>query len=79
MSYATEFRDLTVQWVHRLKYTRRHASSVTDDELSFVSLDDAIITLATTQGNDGDLAQWRDHAMAARLFLTAERASAAVT
>ena len=78
MSYATEFRSLPIQWVNRLKHTRRHTASVADDELSFVSLEDAI-TLATTLGADGDLAHWRDRAMAARLFLTAERASAAVT
>ncbi len=77
MNHPTEFKPLPPAWIQKLKLLRKH-SSHTETEPLFVALDEAI-SLATTPSMDGDLAHWRDRAMAARLILTGERANAAVT
>ncbi len=49
-----------------------------DTNLEFVTLEE-VITLANLPKGEDDLANWRDCAMAAFLYLTAARATAAVT
>lgn len=77
MERATAFRSLPTSWINKLKFQKKSAARAKDDA-EFVSLDEAI-TLSILPGDPADLAHWRDRAMAARLFLTGERASAAVT
>lgn len=77
MEAATKFRSLPVNWVKKLKFQRKNAPDV-QKEPEFLLLDE-VIQLASLPGDESDLAHWRDRAMAARLFLTGERASAAVT
>lgn len=77
MEQAHIFRNLPSTWITKLKFQKKGTAQSKDDA-EFVSLEEAI-TLATLPGDSTDLAHWRDRAMAARLFLTGERASAAVT
>ncbi len=49
-----------------------------DTNLEFVTLEE-VTTLAIFPKSEDDLANWRDCAMAAFLYLTAARANAAVT
>ena len=77
MEHGTEFRAMPSTWIQKLKFQKKNFAQA-DTEAEFVTLDEAI-ALATLPGEPGDLAHWRDCAMAARLFLTGERASAAVT
>jgi len=77
MNHPAEFKALPPAWIQKLKFLKKQASQAKNKPV-FVELDEAI-TLATTPGVEGDLAHWRDRAMAARLFLTGERANAAVT
>ena len=76
-NHPAEFKALPPAWIEKLKFLKKQANQA-KHKLEFVTLDEAI-TLATTPGAEGDLAHWRDRAMAARLFLTGERANAAVT
>lgn len=77
MNHPIEFKSLPPAWIQKMKFVKRHSRQI-DQEPLFVGLDE-VTTLATTKSANGDLAGWRDRAMAARLFLTGERASAAVT
>lgn len=77
MNHPAEFKSLPPAWIQKLKIMKRITRPV-DHEPLFVTLEEAI-TLATIPYQPGDLAAWRDRAMAARLFLTGERASAAVS
>lgn len=74
---AAQFDALPAPWLMKLKYKKKSIHQP-KDESDFVSLEEAI-RLATLPGGEGDLAHWRDCAMAARLFLSGERASAAVS
>jgi site-specific recombinase XerD len=75
--HAAEFKTLPPLWLHKLKFNKKHTGQV-DQEPLFVELEE-VIRLVTTQFEASDLAGWRDRAMAARLFLSGERASAAVS
>ncbi len=77
MEQATKFRSLPSRWVQKLKFQRKNAPDV-QKEPEFLLVDE-VSQLANLPTEEGDLAHWRDRAMAARLFLTGERASAAVT
>ena len=77
MNHPAEFKALPPAWIQKLKFLKRQANQA-KNKLEFMELDE-VIALATTPGAEGDLAHWRDRAMAARLFLTGERANAAVT
>ncbi|PKN90987.1 MAG: hypothetical protein CVU44_21240 [Chloroflexi bacterium HGW-Chloroflexi-6] len=77
MTQAAKFRGLPSAWIQKLKFNKKNVAQATG-EPEFVSLDETI-QLATLSEEADDLAHWRDRAMAARLFLTGERASAAVT
>ena len=71
------FKKLPVSWIERLHPVRRKEASFSQEHV-FVSVEEAV-QLATLPREEGNLAMWRDCAMAARLFLSGERASAAVT
>ncbi len=77
MEYGADFRAMPIAWIQKLKFQKKNFAQP-DEDVEFVTLEEAI-TLATLPGEPGDLAHWRDRAMIARLFLTGERASAAVT
>jgi integrase len=77
MEQAQKFRSLPTHWVQKLKFQRKNAPDI-QKEPEFL-LPDEVVQLASLPGDETDLAHWRDRAMAARLFLTGERASAAVT
>lgn len=77
MEQATKFRSLPSRWVQKLKFQRKNAPDV-QKEPEFLLVDE-VIQLASLPTEESDLTHWRDRAMVARLFLTGERASAAVT
>lgn len=77
MEQAAKFRGLPSRWVQKLKSQRKNTPDV-QREPEFLLVDE-VIQLTNLPGAESDLAHWRDCAMAARLLLTGERASAAVT
>ncbi len=77
MAQAAKFCGLPSHWVQKLKFQRKNTPDV-QREPEFLLVDE-VIQLANLPGAQSDLAHWRDRAMAARLLLTGERASAAVT
>lgn len=77
MEHGKEFRNLPIRWIQKLKFQRKNVPDL-QKEPEFLLLDE-VIQLATLPYEETDLAHWRDCAMVARLFLSGERASAAVT
>jgi integrase len=77
MEYGKQFYELPTAWIQKLKFQRKNGLN-SQKEPEFMVLED-VIRLVNVPGEKSDLAHWRDCAMAARLFLTGERASAAVT
>lgn len=77
MDQAQLFRNLPTHWLQKLKFQKKSSPGI-QKEPQFL-LPDEVVQLARLPGDESDLAHWRDRAMAARLFLTGERASAAVT
>jgi hypothetical protein len=95
MEYSNQFRLIKPAWIDQLHPVRKIVQPVEhgqidpkllendsdeciDPDLRFVSLDE-VIALTKISCRDGDLAQWRDCAMAALLYLSGARAHAAVT
>lgn len=79
MEKAQQFRSLPTIWVQKLKIQRKSATDAPAKKEPQFLLPDEVAQLTLLPGDQTDLAHWRDRAMAARLFLTGERASAAVT
>ncbi len=75
--HSAKFKALPPAWLQKLKFSKKQAGQGEPEKI-FVEAEE-VIQLVSTQFEVGDLAGWRDRAMAARLFLTGERASAAVT
>jgi hypothetical protein len=94
MNYPKEFKEIDSTWIESLSISKAAIkqspnntvdlklllddSDTPDTNLEFVTLEE-VITLANLPKAEDDLANWRDCAMAAFLYLTAARATAAVT
>ncbi len=94
MNYPKEFNGIDSTWIETLSISKAAIkqspnntvdlklllddSDTPDTNLEFVTLEE-VITLANLPKAEDDLANWRDCAMAAFLYLTAARATAAVT
>lgn len=94
MEYPLEFKPVDNLWVNKLRLPKHSSDARSrgdlnlklllddadslDTDLDFVRLEEVSV-LANLPKSEGDLAHWRDRAMAAFLYLSAARAQAAVT
>jgi integrase len=74
-NYPKEFGSLTTAWLESMRSPRTRE---TNDEHEYVSLEEVLQLIAISHGEE-DLAQLRDKAGAAMLFLSGARASAFTT